>query len=168
MAFRPALLRELGGFDPALGAGSRALAGADVEAFTHAIVAGSRLAYEPRAVCWHDHRASSDALDSQMFNYGVGLTAILTKWLLRDPRLLATLVRQMTRLVTATLPGRRGGEDRPSELSRLTAQLRMTRERRVLGAQLRGYCLGPIYYARSVLWARRLRLQRVLGEDRDG
>ncbi len=162
MAFRPSLLRQLGGFDPALGAGSRALAGADVESFTHAIIAGSRLAYEARAVCWHDHRADAAAVDKQMFNYGVGLTAILTKWMLRDPRLIGTMVKQVGRfLVSRVAPGAPGAGV-PHELSRLGKQLHMNRQRAVLGLQVRGYCLGPLLYLYSVAWARRLRLHDVL------
>jgi len=159
MAFRPALLERIGGFDPALGAGSRALAGADIEAFSHAILIGSRLAYEPRAVCWHDHRADAAAVDRQMFNYGVGLTAILTKWLLRDPRLAWAIVRQCASFLT---PRVRSRDATPHELSRLGRQLRMNRRRNTLGLQIRGYCSGPVLYARSVVWARRLRLRSVL------
>jgi GT2 family glycosyltransferase len=159
MAFRPELLRRIGGFDPALGAGSRARAGADIESFSHAILAGARLAYEPRAVCWHDHRAGAAAVERQMFNYGVGLTAILTKWLLRDPRLAWTIVRQGAALA---LPARADERDRPQELTRLRKQLRMNRSRRTLGRQVRGYCAGPLLYVRSVVWARRLRLRAVL------
>jgi GT2 family glycosyltransferase len=162
MAFRRALLTEIGGFDPALGAGSRALAGADIEAFSHAIIVGGRLAYEPRAVCWHDHRADATAVDKQMFNYSVGLTAILTKWLLRDPRLARGIVTQLVRLLVSLLGIRRSSSAVPPELSRLGKQLHMNRRRQTLGLQIRGYCLGPVLYLRSVLWAKRLRLRAVL------
>ncbi len=165
MAFRPSLLREIGGFDPALGAGSRALAGADIESFSHAIVAGSRLAYEPRAVCWHDHRADKAAVDKQMFNYSVGLTAILTKWLLRDPRLAIEMVRQLVRFL-ASLTGLRGSSSGvPHELSQLRKQLHMNRRRNTLGLQVSGYCRGPALYLRSVIWARRLKLRAVLADS---
>jgi O-antigen biosynthesis protein len=162
MAFRPSVLKEIGGFDPALGAGSRALAGEDVECFSHAIIAGSRLAYEPRAVCWHDHRADAAAVDRQMFSYGVGLTAILTKWLLRDPRLARVMVTQSARFLTSLIGVRRASSAAPHELSRLGTQLRMNRRRNTLGLQVRGYCLGPALYLRSVIWAKRLRLRAVL------
>ena len=74
-----------GGFDPALGAGSVALAGADIEAMSAAILRGERLVYEPRSMCWHEHRDSDEALRRQLFNYGVGFTAILTKALTQRP-----------------------------------------------------------------------------------
>jgi GT2 family glycosyltransferase len=161
MAFRRSLLDEIGGFDPALGAGSRALAGADIESFSHAIIVGSRVAYEPRAVCWHDHRADAAAVDKQMFNYAVGLTAILTKWLLRDPRLARAIVIQVARFL-ASLVGVRSSSAVPHELSRLSKQLHMNRRRNTLGLQVRGYALGPVLYLRSVVWAKRLRLRKVL------
>jgi GT2 family glycosyltransferase len=162
MAFRRSLLLEIGGFDPALGPGSRALAGEDVESFSHAIIAGSRLAYEPHAVCWHDHRADTAGLDRQMFSYGVGLTAILTKWLLRDPRLARVILTQTAAFLYSLVRVRRGSESVPHELSRLGRQLRVNSRRRTLGLQLRGYVSGPVLYLRSVTWARRLRLRSVL------
>jgi GT2 family glycosyltransferase len=164
MAFEPDLLRRIGGFDPALGAGSPALAGADIESFSHAILAGSRLAYEPRAVCWHDHRADAAAVDRQTFSYSVGLTAILTKWALRDRRVVRLLSRELTRSLAALVTARTSEADVPRELGRFGRQLRMNRQRKTLGRQLRGYVWGPALYLRSVRWARRLRLHDVLDE----
>ncbi len=161
MAFRRRVLEDIDGFDPALGAGSRALAGEDVESFSHAILAGHRLAYEPRAVCWHDHRADATAVDRQVFSYGVGLTATLTKWLVRDPRLARLIVAQTASFLLSLVAARAGSGEVPHELARLGSQLRMNRRRRTLGLQLRGYLLGPVLYVRSVIWARRLRLHSV-------
>ncbi|HWX51853.1 MAG TPA: glycosyltransferase, partial [Solirubrobacteraceae bacterium] len=162
MAFRPEVLREIGGFDPALGAGSLALAGADIESFSHAIVAGHRLVYEPRAICWHDHRADPSAVERQIFSYAVGFTAILTKWLLRDPRVAGAMLSALGHVLSALLP--RGGSRSavPHELRRLSGQLRLNRRQDKLGLQVKGYLLGPALYVRSVVWARRLRLHGVL------
>jgi GT2 family glycosyltransferase len=163
MAYRRRVLLEIGGLDPALGAGSPALAGADIEAFSHAILRGSRLAYEPRALCWHDHRATPAAVSKQTFSYAVGVTAILTKWLLRDPRLWLQAGRQAASLAAGMLPRFATPSTASShEISRLSLQLKMNRERGALRRQLAGFALGPAYYARSVLWARRLRLRAVL------
>jgi GT2 family glycosyltransferase len=79
MAFRKSALSAIGGFDPALGAGSPARSGADIEALRHLILRGGRLVYEPRSICWHVHRRDEAALRRQLFAYGVGFTAILTK-----------------------------------------------------------------------------------------
>jgi GT2 family glycosyltransferase len=76
------LLLELGGFDEALGAGSPAQGGEDLDAFVRVLLAGRRLVYEPSAIVWHVHRAGDDALRRQLFGYGLGLTAFLTKYVI--------------------------------------------------------------------------------------
>jgi glycosyltransferase involved in cell wall biosynthesis len=162
MAFRRRVLLEIGGFDPALGAGSPAKAGADIESFSHAIIRGSRLAYEPRAVCWHDHRAHKAALRKQTFNYGVGCTAILTKWLLRDQKLRSMLLREGAGLANTAVVGKWRSRHVPHEISRLGLQLRMNRSRGTLRSQFGGFALGPFLYMRSLRWTRRLRLREVL------
>jgi hypothetical protein len=162
MAFRRAALVAIGGFDPALGTGSPALGGSDVEVFTHLILRGGRLAYEPRALCWHNHPASETALERHTFTYAVGTTAIFTKWLLRDPRLPGYAAREFARLARGMLTRRGRATGSTVEGSRLANQLRMSRERGLLKRQLVGYALGPVFYLRSVLWVRRRHLHDVL------
>ena len=89
MAFTREALDELGGFDPALGAGTRAMGGDDLSAFFEVIQHGYRLVYEPGAVVWHRHSPELSALKRQVYGYGVGLTAYLTKCMLDRPRLLS-------------------------------------------------------------------------------
>jgi GT2 family glycosyltransferase len=84
-AFRTATLRELGGFDEALGAGAPAGGGEDLDVFVRTILAGYELAYEPAAIVWHEHRVELGQLRRQLFNYGVGLAAFATKYL-SNPR----------------------------------------------------------------------------------
>jgi GT2 family glycosyltransferase len=165
MAFRRQVLLEIGGFDPALGAGSPAKAGADIESFSHALIRGQRLAYEPRAVCWHDHRAHEAALRRQTFNYGVGCTAILTKWLLRDRRLRSLVAREVLRVPARRLATRGDAAAVPHEISRLNLQFAMNRSHGTLPRQLAGFALGPLLYVRSLLWARRLGLRDVLAAE---
>jgi GT2 family glycosyltransferase len=163
MAFRRTQLLALGGFDPALGAGSPARSGADIESFSHAILRGGRLVYEPRALCWHDHRSDEAALERQLFGYWVGFTAILTKWAIRRPfGLGAAVVRAL-----ATVAGAQGSDGRPvpRELRRFGEQLRMSARRSTLGLQLKGYALGPAMYFKSWSWARRLALHEALGSE---
>src|SRR5919197_775881 len=112
MAFRRNVIEGIGGFDPALGAGSPARAGADIEAFSHAILEGSRMAYEPHALCWHDHRTHRAALRRQTFAYGAGFTAILTKSVLREPRLALEMVRQLAGVVRGGAADRDAGAPR--------------------------------------------------------
>ncbi len=94
MAFRTAALAAAGNFDPALGTGTPARGGDDLSAFFEVIRRGEQLVYEPAAVVRHRHPKGMDALERQVFGYGVGLTAYLTRSLIRDPRLIATAVRR--------------------------------------------------------------------------
>ncbi|HEX2915643.1 MAG TPA: glycosyltransferase [Chloroflexia bacterium] len=84
MAFRKDVLQALGGFDPALGAGSLAKGAGDLDMFYRVVRAGYRLVYEPRALIWHFHRHDLPALENQFSNYGSGLYAFFTKAFLTD------------------------------------------------------------------------------------
>jgi GT2 family glycosyltransferase len=132
-AFRTAVLRDLGGFDEALGPGTPAAAGEDLDLFVRTILAGHVIAYEPAAIAWHHHRDELGQLRHQLFNYGVGLAAFATKYL-SD--------RRTARDVLVRLPGGlrhlRGiakRVERPAELPRT-----------VLTAELLGLAWGPIAY----------------------
>ena len=72
---------RLGGFDPALGAGSPSGGGEELDLFVRILRAGWSVVYEPSAVVWHVHRGDARALRHQLFAYGEGLTAFLTKHL---------------------------------------------------------------------------------------
>jgi glycosyltransferase involved in cell wall biosynthesis len=85
MAFRAETLRRLGGFDPATGTGTLARGGDDLAAFFTVIAAGHTLAYQPTAVVRHTHRRASEALRTQMYDYGAGLAAFLTKIVVDHP-----------------------------------------------------------------------------------
>ncbi len=76
-----ALLVRLGGFDEALGAGSPAGGGEELDVFVRVLQAGSTVVYAPSAVVWHSHRSDPRALRRQVFSYGLGLTAFLSKYL---------------------------------------------------------------------------------------
>jgi GT2 family glycosyltransferase len=71
------VLKELGGFDEALGAGTLSGGGEDLDMFMRVILSGHRLAYEPSAIVWHFHRTNLAGLKRQMRSYGSGLTAAL-------------------------------------------------------------------------------------------
>ena len=83
LAFDRALLVELGGFDEALGAGTRTRGGEDLDVFVRVLRAGRALVYEPAALVWHHHRADDAALLAQMYGYGTGLSAFVTKCLVQ-------------------------------------------------------------------------------------
>jgi GT2 family glycosyltransferase len=75
---------SLGGFDPHLGTGSPTSGGEDLDAFVRILRSSRALAYEPSAVIWHFHRTDASGLRHQMRDYGRGLAAVITKWLIQD------------------------------------------------------------------------------------
>jgi O-antigen biosynthesis protein len=155
MAFRRAELVAAGGFDPALGPGSPARGGEDIYAFSTAILRGGRLVYEPRALCWHEHRKAGDTLHEQVFGYGVGLGAIMTKALTSDPRFYAAAARS----VPIALGLRRRKRALASESAAGSAA---AFPKELVRAEREGMVRGPLRYARSVVRAHRLGLGDVI------
>ena len=94
MAFRVGVLREIGGFDPAIGAGTAARGGDDLAAFFDVVSRGHTLVYRPGALVYHKHRKDYEGLRRTTFGYGVGLTAYLTKTVVDEPSRLLTLARR--------------------------------------------------------------------------
>lgn len=86
MAIRKSALEAVGLFDAALGAGTITTCGDDLAIYLQLLFAGYRLVYEPRALLYHFHRREYEALKKQIYNYGVGFSAFLTKTLLDQPR----------------------------------------------------------------------------------
>ena len=74
-SFRTGILREIGGFDPALGNGTPALGGVDSEILLRTILSGYQIVYEPRALAYHAHRSDYEGLRRQIYAYGAGLVA---------------------------------------------------------------------------------------------
>ena len=132
-AFRTATLRDLGGFDEALGAGAPAGGGEDLDVFVRTILAGHTIAYEPAAIVWHEHRLELCQLRRQLFNYGVGLAAFATKYLSNPHTAGDVLVRLPGGLRRLQDIARRAG--RPAELPPS-----------VLASELLGLAWGPIAY----------------------
>ncbi|MFJ9951512.1 glycosyltransferase [Kitasatospora sp. NPDC091207] len=95
MAFRTAVIRGIGGFDPATGAGTPTRGGEDLLAFLRVLVAGHTLAYRPDAVVWHRHRRTMAELEAQIQGFGTGLGAYLTAAVTQRPGLLADLLRRL-------------------------------------------------------------------------
>jgi GT2 family glycosyltransferase len=82
MAFRRALVRQLGLFALELGAGSAASSGEDTYAFYRILSLGHRIVYTPDAVAWHRHRLDDAALARQLHGYGVGTACFLLRCLI--------------------------------------------------------------------------------------
>ncbi|MFK4596212.1 GT2 family glycosyltransferase [Streptomyces pristinaespiralis] len=161
MAFRAGVLRGLGGFDPATGAGTPARGGDDVYAFVSVLAAGYRLRCTPQALVWHHHRETWRDLTGQAYGHGAGLTAALTALMVRRPGLLPAMLRRLpaglahARAVTASREAGTGGATGahgageypwPRHLSRL---------------ERRGMVAGPLGYLRARLRLRGSELPEV-------
>ena len=81
-ALRREVANELGGFANDLGAGTRARGGEDLDLYVRVLLARHLLVYEPAAVIWHRHPDGPQHLQREIFNYGVGLSAMMTKQML--------------------------------------------------------------------------------------
>lgn len=87
MAFRRAVLLEIGGFDPLFGPGAT-FAAEEIEAVARASAAGWKGLYRPEVVVSHHHgRKSSDAPSLWKY-YGIGRGAFHTKLLLKNHKFL--------------------------------------------------------------------------------
>jgi GT2 family glycosyltransferase len=140
MAFRTSFLREIGGFDPAMGAGASGRGGDDLAAFFRVIAAGKVLVYEPAAVVWHHEGGDLASLRRRAFGYGAGLTAYLTSVVVEEPVRLVDLVR----LAPAGLRWS-GGRSSPR---RAATELGYPSE--LIWVERRGMAYGPVGY----LWGR--------------
>ena len=86
MAFQTAVLRDIGGFDPTLGAGTHSMGGDDLDTFYRVITSGYQLVYNPAAILRHWHHRDYEELRMQTYGYGAGLTAFVTKTLINQPK----------------------------------------------------------------------------------
>ncbi len=154
MAFRAAALRSVGGLDPALGPGTPATNGEDLDIYFRIIEAGYQLVYLPSAFVHHRHRSDYEALRHQFYTYGVGFTAYLSKVVTANP---LDGLRLVARLPAAVAFARRtkasakpsAGPPYPAELTKV---------------ERKGRLYGPLAYARSRRHYRRtLRNDRRLG-----
>lgn len=146
MAFRTEALRRLGGYAEDLGAGTVAHGGEDLDVFQRTVSAGHTLVYEPAALMWHAHRRSYEALRRQMFRYGVGLSATVTKWVFDDARTARAILRRLPRGVYYLL----------SPTSKKNRNKSSTFPPALTGLELLGVLAGPVAYLRSRRRHRRL------------
>jgi len=142
MAFTAAFLRSVSGFDPALGPGSPAQGGEDLTLFFQAVTRGYKLVYESAALVYHPHRRDYSGLRKQIYQYGIGLAAYLTRSMLDTPRLLLDLVTKLPYGLFFILSARspknsKKSENYPQELTML---------------ERKGMLYGPFAYMRS-RWA---------------
>jgi GT2 family glycosyltransferase len=85
MVFSRRILLELGGFDDALDTGAPLPGGGDLDMFYRVVRAGHPLVREPRMLIYHQHRREYAKLRHQMWTWGLGSMAFVTKSLRDDP-----------------------------------------------------------------------------------
>jgi cellulose synthase/poly-beta-1,6-N-acetylglucosamine synthase-like glycosyltransferase len=149
MAFNAEALRELGGFEPALGSGTHSRGGEDTAAFAKVISSDRTLVFQPTAIVRHYHYRTMDGLSKQLFGYGVGCTAYVLWCLFEDPRIITYFIGMVPQalkyLFSPSSPRvRQMGSDYPRSL---TIQ------------QLKGMLIGPFAFLRS-----RKHIQRIISE----
>jgi O-antigen biosynthesis protein len=144
MAFRTEVLRELGGYDPVFGTGTRARGGEDFDICIRLLQAGGRLAYEPRAIIWHRHPDTHAGLRQRAFDYGAALGAMFTKQIVTGPDRWAIVSRMPQGIRYYTDPKSRKNAGRGPVFPRSLTRLERA-----------GLLYGPVAYLASRFEARR-------------
>jgi GT2 family glycosyltransferase len=137
-ALRADIATKLGGFDTALGAGTPAAGGEDLDLYIRLLQEGSVIAYEPSMIVWHTHPAAPSQFRRRVYRYGVGLAATMTKQLVSGPHRMELLSAVPTGVRYALDPSSpknaRKGRDYP---------------RRLTWLERLGMLIGPAAYVRS-------------------
>ncbi len=153
MAFRRAAIEQIGRFDTALGAGTRAVAGEDTLALSEYLFEGGTVVHQPSALVLHHHVREMRELRDHMFGLGSGVSAFYTSLLVRHPRWLVEVGRAVLSGVVDEVGSLRDGDRRPQVPAHLIA------------AQRRGLVVGPFNYALSRRRARALARWEPAGGD---
>jgi GT2 family glycosyltransferase len=139
IAMRADAMRAIGGFDDALGTGTPALGGEDIDLFIRLFLDDRQLVYQPAAMVWHEHPATDAMLERQVFCYGAGLISAITKQILHGnhrSRLLRSIPGGFMLAVSPT-------SDKNARKGRAFPRYLSLRE-------LAGMAYGPIAYLKSV------------------
>jgi hypothetical protein len=143
MAFRRDAIDRIGGFDEQLGAGTPARGGEDLLIFVSFATSGATVGFEPSALVRHSHRSTKREFFRQVLGYGIGLTAMYTSLVARDPRHLAAMARRVPSGLKLLVRPREGR----------SVSVDPTYPRRTILVQVLGMALGPFAYLRSRRWA---------------
>lgn len=145
MAFRAQTLRDLGGFDRALGAGTATCGGEDLLILLRVLLSGGRLVNDPAILVHHLHRRDLPSLERQIRGYGAGMTATLTALIGADLRHLLGLVAVVPAWLRSMLQPQAG--KRANQVHGYPDHL--------VALELRGMVAGPLAYLRSRRFQRR-------------
>ncbi len=144
MAFRTEALRSIGGFDVALGAGTPARGGEDIDVAVRLLLAGLLVVRQPAAVIWHRSHSTNAELAAQLEDYGCGLSAAFAKFM-GQRSIAPMIVRRIPAGLSALLSPDSVKNDQRS--ASYPAELRR--------AEWRGLRAGPMAYRKSRRLARR-------------
>ncbi|WP_374977592.1 glycosyltransferase family 2 protein [Microbacterium trichothecenolyticum] len=130
----------LGGFDTALGAGTRTKGGEDLDMFLRVLYDGQAIVVNPAAVVWHRHRDDLAALEAQAVGYGRGFGAWAVTVAL-DPRTVGAAIarspRALARLVNKPM----------ASVDETTVTATLSRESKGIGrVELASVIGGPAAY----------------------
>lgn len=141
--------RELGGFNLALGPATPACGGEHIDLLVRLLGSGYTISYEPNAIIWREHPARAEARRRQIYRYGIGLGAIISKGLIAGPERRAWLRVLPAAVRHSRDPApRRFGDTATRYPLRLRWLIRL------------GILLGPFAYLWSAFLARARRLRR--------
>jgi len=150
-ALRRDVANKIGGFAVELGAGTRARGGEDLDLYVRVLLAGHSIVYDPAAILWHRHPDHPQHLRSEIFSYGIGLSAMMTKQLM-DGHTRAILQR-----VPAAVRFLRDPD------SRKNVRKGSAYPREFDWIERAGFLAGPFAYLASRLAEQRLRSSRAAG-----
>jgi glycosyltransferase involved in cell wall biosynthesis len=139
MAFRAPFLRGIDGFDPALGGSGPSRCAQDIAAFFQVIIRGHKLVYSPASMVFHLNLREYAKLRKQIYYYGIGLTAYLTKSMLEKPGLLLDFIPRMLYTPSLIL----------SSLASKGSKKSLPYPRELVMLKLKGMLYGPLAYLRS-------------------
>jgi len=116
MAFRREALLRLGGFDDLMGAGQRLAGAEDLDIFIRLLRRGTHVVHDAKCVVLHANTRVGDAYVELHRGYGLGLGALVGKWLRLEPlfgaRVGGTLTRRTgARIARARAHGRATAHD---------------------------------------------------------
>lgn len=138
-AFRAEPFRAAGGFPIDLGPATAARGGEDLDVYLTLLRAGHRLRYEPAAIVRHEHRQDPDLLARQIYSYGIGFSAMVTKRVLSSPDERRAVLRALPAAARYVL-----ASGSPKNAGKTAAY-----PKRLTAYELAGFAYGPIAYLRS-------------------
>jgi GT2 family glycosyltransferase len=138
-AFRRSVFLNIGGFATDLGPATIARGGEDLDAYLNVLHAGYQLHYSPAAIVRHESRTDMSALAQQIYSYGVGVSAMITRRVLNSPAERRAVARTIPVAMKYLL-----SSDSPKNAKKIG-----TYPRRFDLYELAGLVYGPVAYLRS-------------------